>query len=193
MTNKEVEIKVKKVFESHTKPGVFGVILEEVDQPNRQIPIIIGEKEAHAVYSAINKVSNTRPLTQDIMISCFDFAKIDLLKAVIYKMDVGVYYSYIYLKKEDEFTRIDSRTSDALSLALRVKAPIYIIEEVLNKECIEEVIKEDTMLAFTDKIEKEAELKKNEVKNLQKKLEQAIDAEDYELASILRDRIAELD
>lgn len=190
---KEIELNIKQVFESQTKPGIFGVILEEKGVHNRQIPLVIGEKEAHAIYCAINKITPTRPLTHDLMVSCCDFAHIEILKVLVYKMDVGIYYSYIYIKHEDEFTRIDARTSDALALALRTDAPVYILEELLERECVEQVTKKDDLFALTKELEDEQAQLDIDKNKLKKQLKDAIEKEDYELASILRDRIAELD
>lgn len=191
--DKEIELNVKQVFESQTKPGIFGVILEDKNTPPKQIPLVIGEKEAHAIYCAINKILPTRPLTHDLMVSCFDFANLDILKILIYKMDVGVYYSYIYIKHEDEFTRIDSRTSDAIALALRTNSPIFILEDLLNRECVEQVVRNDDLSTLTKELEEELEQHNIQKETLQKKLKEAVEKEDYELASILRDKIAELD
>lgn len=193
MIDKEIEIEVKKIYESHAKAGIYGLILEEVGDLKRKFPIVIGEKEALTIHNALNHIMTPRPQTQDLMVSCFDFANIELLKVLIYKVDVGVYYSYIYLKRDDEFTRIDSRTSDALALALKTDAPIYVLEDVLEKESLEDYTKEKEFNNFTNRFENEMERKAKEKETLEQKLRQAIEKEDYELASVLRDRIAEIE
>ena len=191
--DKEIELKIEKVFESQTKPGVYGILLEEMGETKRQLPLVIGEKEAHAIHCALNNIVTTRPLTHDLMIACLDFAEVEILKALIYKMDVGIYYSYIYIKAKNEYTRIDPRTSDAIALAIRAEAPIYILESILQRECVEEMTKNDNSTSLFEQAEAEIEIRQKEKDLLQKKLEQAIDKEDYELASVLRDRIAEIE
>lgn len=196
--NNEIEIKVIDIFESQTKQGIFNVILEEIETPKRHLPIIVGEKEAVAISTGLHKTPMKRPLTQDLMISCFDFAKIELSKVVIYKMDIGVYFSYIYLKLDDQSIKIDARSSDSIALALRKSAPIYILEDILSQEAIQEILQtnKSSKDKFVDDITGTPEFLERErstnLKNLKRRLKQAILEENYELASLLRDQIKEL-
>ena len=186
--NTEVELNVLGIYESHTESGAYVMLLEEISEENsRKLPVVIGEAEALSIQTTINKVATGRPHTHDLMVSCFDFLQGELLKSVIYKVDTGVYYSYLYLKKEDEFTRIDARTSDAVALALKLKAPIYVNKEILVNESIEAIITEPPAVRTVETSEPANK------ERLEKELDLAIKEENYELASILRDRIAELE
>lgn len=186
----EIELHVKEVFESQNTAGAFSLLLEEKSGENRQIPIIIGDKEAHAIFCSLKNISNSRPLTHDLMASCINFLEAKLTKVLIYKVNEGIYYSYIYLNKDDQFTRIDARTSDAVALALRLEAPIYILSDILDAENVEVVMEsEDDFLS--NPIFKVKE--KVTIESLQRELELAIQEEDYELASVIRDQIAEIE
>lgn len=185
----EVELKVKSVFESQSKTGTYVLLLESTDEEDQQqIPIIIGKKEAHAIYCALYEIPNARPLSHDIMTSAIQFLDGNISKVFIYKVDQGIYYSYIYLSRESQFTRIDARTSDAVALALRLEVPIYIDKAILDQENIEVVMEGDNspsaIASNTPKIYSLEELKA--------KLKKAIDKEDYEQASIIRDQIASI-
>lgn len=185
--NLEVELHVKQVYESQNRAGAYVLLLEEVEGEQREIPIIIGDKEAHSIFCAIHEIPNLRPLTHDLVVSCFNFLGAHLTKVVIYKVKAGVYYSYLYLNKEEQFTRIDARTSDAIALATRMQTPIYIEKEILDAECVEVVMDDETeVIQTTITIEPS-------IKDLQNKLDKAIEQENYELASVLRDKIAELE
>ena len=185
----EIELRVKEIFESQNTAGAFSLLLEEKGELKRQIPVIIGDKEAHSIFCALNNIPNLRPLTHDLMVSCFDFLEAKLTKVLIYKVSAGVYYSYIYLNQGEQFTRIDSRTSDAVALALRLDAPIYITEEILDAECVEVVMESDD-----SNFQPQADITKEpNIEELQQKLNQAIQQENYEFASVLRDQIAKLE
>lgn len=185
----EIEMKVKSVFESQSKTGTYVLLLENIDENDeQQIPIIIGEKEAHAIYCALYDIPNARPLSHDIMTSAIQFLNGNISKVLIYRVDQGIYYSYIYLNRGDQFTRIDARTSDAVALALRLEVPLYIDKAILDRENIEVVMEGDNTLSVaTSKSSSKLSLDELKVK-----LKNAIDQEDYEQASVLRDQIATL-
>ena len=185
--NLEIELRVKEIFESQNTAGAFTLLLENKENTKQLIPVIIGEKETHAIYCSLNDIKNSRPLTHDLMTSCFSFTETKLIKVLIYKVTGGVYYSYIYLKHNEQFTRIDARTSDAIALALRLTAPIYILKDILESESIQIVM--DSEETDMDTIP----LAPTSISELQKKLDKAIQQENYELASVLRDQIAEIE
>ena len=104
-----------------------------------------------------------------------------------YKAKEGVFYSYIYLQKEEEIIRIDCRTSDAIALAVRSDCPIYIYESILDRECIR-LDDDDERPAENPDKENETSDSTN-INSLENALEQAIKDENYELAARLRDEI----
>ena len=108
-----------------------------------------------------------------------------MLRVLIYKAKEGVFYSYIYLQKDEEIIRIDSRTSDAIALAVRADCPIFIYESILEREYIR---LDDSDQPDTEQQEEETNDSDN-VNSLEQALEQAIKEENYELAARLRDEI----
>lgn len=190
--NKEVELKVLGIYESPAESEAYVMLLEEIGgKVNRKLPIVIGRAEALSIRSIMNKLVNTRPNTHDLMQACFSFFKGSVLKAVIYKVVNGIYYSYIYLNKEDEFTRIDARTSDAVAMALKFDVPIFVEQQILESESIETIATEPSAKRRDHAAVTQKEHFNRET--LQVQLNKAIEEENYELASILRDKIAELD
>ena len=186
--NEEIELKVMHVFESQSRTGAYVLLLEKTDDDKQQIPIIIGEKEAHSIYSALNEQPSIRPLSHDILAAAIEFLEGTLSKIVIYKVNSGIYYSYLYLNRGEQFTRIDARTSDAVALALRLNTPIYILKEILDSENIEVVMDGDESFVIAPKSRKGPSLE-----DLKVRLEKAIEQENYELASVIRDQIAEIE
>ena len=111
---------------------------------------------------------------------------------LIYKAKDGIFYSYIYLKKDEEIIRIDARTSDAIALAVRADCPILIYESILEQECLHMSSEERTRSEETDnneETEEEHDLPSATSRTLEEALEQAIKDENYELAARIRDQI----
>ena len=128
-----------------------------------------------------------RPLTHDLFYTCLNILGTKMLRVLIYKAKEGVFYSYIYLQKEEEIIRIDCRTSDAIALAVRSDCPIYIYESILDRECIR-LDDDDERPAENPDKENETSDSTN-INSLENALEQAIKDENYELAARLRDEI----
>ncbi len=111
---------------------------------------------------------------------------------LIYKAKDGIFYSYIYLKKDEEIIRIDARTSDAIALAVRADCPILIYESILEQECLHMSSEKRTRSEETDndeETEEEHDLPGATSRTLEEALEQAIKDENYELAARIRDQI----
>ncbi len=177
MENK-VELTVLHISNSQAQVGAYAMILEEVEG-NRQLPIIIGPAEAQATALYLKGIHPPRPLTHDLFATTVSALGSELLRIYIYKAIEGVFYSYIYLKKENDIFRIDARTSDAVALALRLNAPIFISETLLEKECIR--MEEERI--------QDPEEESMSLEALKEALEKAVKEENYELASVLRDKI----
>ena len=123
----------------------------------------------------------------DLFYTCLNILGTKMLRVLIYKAKEGVFYSYIYLQKEEEIIRIDCRTSDAIALAVRSDCPIYIYESILDRECIR-LDDDDERPAENPDKENETSDSTN-INSLENALEQAIKDENYELAARLRDEI----
>ena len=130
-------------------------------------------------------VKAPRPLTHDLFYTCLNVLGAKMLRVLIYKAKEGVFYSYIYLQKDEEIIRIDSRTSDAIALAVRSDCPVFIYESILEREYIR---LDDSDKPDTEQQEEETNDSGN-MNSLEQALEQAIKEENYELAARLRDEI----
>lgn len=195
--DKKVELQVLNITNSQAQVGAFALLLGEVNG-ERQLPIIIGPAEAQATALYMKGVKTPRPLTHDLFMTIIGVLGASLLRVLIYKAKDGIFYSYIYLKRDEEIIRIDTRTSDAVALAIRAECPILIYESILEQECLrisnEERRHPEESDDENDEEESEDEKKRDLPRNvtsmsLEEALEQAIKDENYELAAKIRDRI----
>ena len=182
--DKKIELQVLNISNSQAQVGAYALVLGEVGG-ERQLPIIIGPAEAQATAICLKGVKAPRPLTHDLFYTCLNVLGTKMLRVLIYKAKEGVFYSYIYLQKDEEIIRIDSRTSDAIALAVRADCPIFIYESILEREYIR---LDDSDQPDTEQQEEETNDSDN-VNSLEQALEQAIKEENYELAARLRDEI----
>ena len=133
--DKKVELQVINITNSQAQVGAFAMLLGEVEG-ERQLPIIIGPAEAQATALYLKGIKTPRPLTHDLFITTLTVLGASLIRVLIYKAKDGIFYSYVYLKKDEEIIRIDARTSDAIALAVRADCPILIYESILEQECL---------------------------------------------------------
>lgn len=189
MDNK-IRLQVVNISNSHAQIGAYAMLLREVDG-ERQLPIIIGPAEAQSTALYLKGIKTPRPLTHDLFITSLAVLGVTLLRILIYKAKEGIFFSYIYLKKGDEIIRIDSRTSDAVALAVRADCPILIYESILDQECIhmseEGGMRKNPM--DDDDLEEETGATGSTTPSLEEELDQAIKDENYELAAQIRDQI----
>jgi len=171
----------------------YAVILKEVGGI-RQLPIIVGVFEAQSIALAIEQVKMPRPMTHDLFIRVLSRLGIAIKEVVINDLIEGTFYAQISLKEKStkSVTRIDSRPSDAIALALRVDADILVSEAVMDEA--------GQLLNVTDTSERQS-VDQNSFEDqlldrlveLKTKLQVAIDEEKYELAAQLRDQISKLE
>lgn len=186
MNKKKVELQVLNISNSQAQAGAYALVLGEMDG-KRQLPVIIGASEAQAMVIEMKGIAPPRPLTHNLFASVLEVLGVHLMRVLIYKVDNGVFYSYLYLKvKEGEtILRVDSRTSDAVALALRMNAPIFIYEEILEAERLKTGENTDN-----DKESDHEELSREDALEILKAaLQKAVEEEDYEHAALLRDQI----
>lgn len=177
MDNK-VELRVLNVSNSQLQANAFALVLEEVGGP-RQLPIIIGSIEAQAIAFRLKGLTAPRPFTHDLFVAFSDHLQTKLQQVFIYKAKEGIFYSYLYFERDGEEFKLDSRTSDAIALALRFGSPIFTTEEILDAEgYIPEAEEQEAEPEQTDTLD-----------SLRESLVQAVRDENYELASALRDEI----
>lgn len=174
----EIELKIHDMSSTIHPADAYALVLEEV-HGNRKLPIIIGHLEAQAIKVMMLGYKVPRPLTHDLFLALGNHLELSLDKVVIYKVKDGVYYSHLHFDAAGEKFMIDSRTSDAVALALRYKAPIYTTGEIMENEYMREV-GEGAFSVTVNMIS---------MPMLKEALQKAVDEENYEQASRLRDEI----
>lgn len=166
----------------------YVLLLQEKDG-TRRLPIVIGLNEAQAIAIEINQIPRIRPLTHDLFVNTLTAFGIDVIEIHITRIEDGVFYSELICEQMANGTRIriDSRTSDAIALALRFKCLIFADEDVVKKASftLEEIEKDDTNISEKDKIIKKIE-------DLEKRLDEAVKEENFELAAQLKKEIDRL-
>ena len=175
---KEVELKIHDMSTTLYPADAYALVLEEVEG-GRKIPVIIGHLEAQAIKMMMLKYQPPRPLTHDLFPIITQHLGVVLKKILIYKAKDGVFYSYLFLEKDGEEIQIDSRTSDAIALALRSGCPIFILREIMDKEFLRDMGNG----AFSVTINMIS------LDMLKEALQKAVENENYEQASKLRDEI----
>jgi len=193
-----VRLNIKGISYSQTQSGAYALVLSEVDG-NRTLPIVIGAFEAQSIAIALEKeIKPPRPLTHDLFKTFADRFHIVIKQVIIHKLVDGVFYSSLICERDKIEEIVDTRTSDAIALATRFNAPIFTHENILDKAGIylkmkEATSSEDDPLSIENLIDepvkKETSFSKDTLKQLNEKLNEAIQQENYELAAAIRDEI----
>ena len=189
-----IQLSILGISYVQVQAGAYALIFAEEDGI-RRLPVIIGAPEAQSIAFALGEVEPPRPLSHDLMVEMFKELHINLVEVVIYKFDEGAFSAEIMLQQDGRMYSFDARTSDAVALALRTKSPIYTTEEIMREMAV--VFRESVPQEVLDKKANEDNSNENilevlsEVNTdaLQKRLEEALKVEDYELAMWLRDEI----
>ncbi|HOY30402.1 MAG TPA: bifunctional nuclease family protein [Bacteroidales bacterium] len=197
----KTRLEVIGITKSQSQSGAFAVILEDAAE-KRQLPILIGYNEAQSIAIALEHIRPPRPLTHDLFKSFAEVFNITIVEVIISKLADGVFYSKLICHDGIREQEIDSRTSDAIALALRFGCPIYAYKSVMeaahNIESEEEEKKEEeeTMPGKKNAEKKDvsednpvSEFEKYSLKELNELLNEAIVNEEYEKASRIRDEI----
>ena len=197
-----IKLTIKGISYSQTQSGAYALVLSEMEG-TRTLPIIIGAFEAQSIAIALEKeIRPPRPLTHDLFKTFSDRFSIQIQQVIIHKLVDGVFYSSLICEKEGVEEIIDTRTSDAIAIAVRFEAPIYTYENILDKAGVNLNVDEEFDLyeendSEEDEIELEAVLPEKEsafsrssLKELHQQLEKAVDNENYELAAKIRDEIS---
>ena len=173
-----VELKIHDMSSTLYPADAYALVLEEVEG-GRKLPIIIGHLEAQAIKVMMVKYQAPRPLTHDLFPTLTMHLGATLKQIVIYKAKDGVFYSYLYFDKEGEEFKIDARTSDAVALALRYKCPMYTTKSIMDSEHLHDMGKGKFSVPISSV----------SLQMLEEALQSAIEKEEYEQASQLRDEI----
>ncbi|MBA2407029.1 MAG: bifunctional nuclease family protein [Chitinophagales bacterium] len=198
---KKIELEIVALSHSITQSHSYAVVLGEVNGI-RRLPIVIGGFEAQAIAVALEKMNPTRPLTHDLMRSICQSFNIEVKEVIINNLLDGIFYSQLVCKRGNELIEIDSRTSDALALAVRFDCPIYTYEFILDSAglILEEPGKEEKLEVKERKPEKKSttattnlrslDLARQSLPELNQMLQSLLEKEDYEQAIMVRDEIS---
>ncbi len=194
---KKIELEIVALSHSITQTHSYAVVLGEVNGL-RRLPIVIGGFEAQAIAVALEKMQPSRPLTHDLMKSFMSAFAVDLHEIIICDLQEGIFYSKLLCSSDKDTVEIDSRTSDALALAVRFGCPIYTYENILESAGI---LMEDTAATGkkkkTQAVAKEEnelptgkeDLKTMSLEDLTTLLNDVLESEDYVRAIAIRDEI----
>jgi hypothetical protein len=191
----KIELSVVGLSYSQTQTGAYALILKE-KQGSRRLPIIIGGAEAQAIAIPLEKMTPSRPLTHDLFKSFLDTFEIAITEVIIYNLVEGIFFAKIICNKEGKELEIDARSSDAVALALRCEVPIFTHDFILSSAGI--IIDEEDEEGETEAGKEEISIEPAEpeepeeagsIADLKKQLKKALEKEEYEKASKIRDEI----
>ena len=193
---KKIELEIVALSHSITQTHSYAVVLGEVDGV-RRLPIVIGGFEAQAIAVALEKMQPSRPLTHDLMKNFMNSFRIELHEIIICDLQEGIFFSKLVCSSDNDTIEIDSRTSDALALAVRFGCPIYTYENILSnagilmEETEGEKKKKDKNVALVEEeaISENADLKTMTLDELNTLLNEVLEQEDYVRAIAIRDEI----
>ena len=186
----KVKLEIVGLSYSQTQSGAYALVLSETGG-KRRLPIIIGGFEAQAIAIELEKMTPTRPLTHDLFKSFATSFDVRIKEVIIYNLVEGIFYSKIVCEKDGQTVEIDARTSDAIAIGVRFNCPVYTFENILSSAGIllDEAAIENELNGIEEEEEENQSVETESVEELEKQLEIAIENEDYELASKLRDLI----
>lgn len=203
-----IKLEIHGISYSENLSGAFALVLNE-SKGQRKLPVVIGGFEAQAIALALQKnIKTSRPLTHELFKGFADKFEIKLKQVIIHKLVDGVFFSNMVCEKDGDTVTIDSRTSDAIAMALRFNAPIFTYESILNEVGFESDFKYDKKIDITevdpflnlekndDESLKEIYFNPDDVKlenisliKLKEMLDKSLAKEDYEFSAKIRDEI----
>ena len=196
-----IKLTIKGISYSQTQSGAYALVLSEMDG-KRTLPIIIGAFEAQSIAIALEKeIRPPRPLTHDLFKTFSERFHITVKQVIIHKLVDGIFFSSLICQRDGVEETIDTRTSDAIAIAVRFQAPIYTYENILEKAGVFLKIEDEFGIKNPSESDKDSsELKKLTTKKetfsavsieeLHTQLNKAVTDEKYELAAKIRDEIS---
>ena len=185
----KIQLDLVDITPSSSSNGAYVMALTEIAGA-RSLAIVIGPAEAHSIVIVMEKMPITRPLTHDLFVSLAENFEIHVEEVFIYQMIDGIFYARIIVRGNGKTIEVDSRTSDAVAIAIRFGAPIYCAKEVMD-----EVGRDMRALTEGDDLDFDLDITEDDLEEvltpeeILKKLDEALLNEDYELASKLRDEL----
>ncbi|MFN8245172.1 MAG: bifunctional nuclease domain-containing protein [Ferruginibacter sp.] len=187
---KKIELEIVALSHSITQTHSYAVVLGEINGL-RRLPIVIGGFEAQAIAVALERMSPSRPLTHDLMKNFMLAFNVDLHEIVINDLQEGIFYSKLVCSSANDTVEIDSRTSDALALAVRFGCPIYTYDTILEQAGVlmEDDSKKSASASVTSEQGSKDDLKSMSLEELNTLLNEVLEHEDYIKAIAIRDEI----
>lgn len=191
---KKIELEITALSSSVTQTHSYAVVLGEINGL-RRLPIVIGAFEAQAIVVALERIKPSRPLTHDLFYNFMLSFNIELQEVLIYKLEEGIFFAQLVCTSGAETIEIDSRTSDALALAVRIGCPIFTYENILEAAGLfmDQPAAGISAAATSEEEPAEAvsgsDLKGKTLDELNELLQQVLDNEDYMQAVAIRDEI----
>jgi len=185
----KIQLDLVDITPSSSSNGAYVMALTEIAGA-RSLAIVIGPAEAHSIVIVMEKMPITRPLTHDLFVSLAENFEIHVEEVFIYQMIDGIFYARIVVSGNNKIVEVDSRTSDAVAIAIRFGAPIFCAKEVMD-----EVGRDMRALTEGDELDFDIDITEEDLEeelspeDILKKLDEALLNEDYELASKLRDEL----
>ncbi len=183
----KVSLEIVAISHSVSQSHNYAVILGEVEG-SRRLPIVIGGFEAQGIAIAVEKMTPNRPLTHDLFKATLDNFGIIIREVVINDLLDGIFYAQLICDQNGDISVIDSRTSDAIAMAVRFNCPIYTFDFILDQAGVEMDSDKNEPLTPTRSMQKPG-ITSLSIDELEIQLEKAIEMEDYETAAKLRDEI----
>lgn len=180
-----VELTVLGVTYNQIQTGAYALVLAQKGGVYR-IPVVIGIAEAQSIAVRLEKITTQRPMVHDLFVSFAQAYGVKLVEVFIHKFEAGVFYSEIKFVSEDREIVLDSRTSDAIALAMRSGVPIYTTEEILHETGY---IPDSLDVKFSDTLEEDVEsidIKELPTEQLHQLMERCVELEDYEIAAEIK-------
>ncbi len=190
--NERVKLKVLGISYSQIQSGAYALILAQVDGLYR-IPIVIGAAEAQSIAIRMEGITPPRPMTHDLFISFAHAFGVKLKEVFIYKFEDGIFSSELTFSDGERQVTIDSRTSDAIAIAMRTKAPIYTTVEILQETGflleVQEAGDDDNIIADDEQVNDEPRIENYTIEELERTLDRLIREEQYEEAAKINEII----
>lgn len=184
----KIELEILGISYSQAQSGAYALILSEM-KGNRRLPIIIGGFEAQSIAIELEKMRPSRPLTHDLFKNFAQTFNISITEVIIYKFSEGIFFAKLLCFDGQKVVEIDSRTSDAVAIAVRFKCSIYTYESILTAAGIYLEDEETSSTATTPSEETDNIYAGYTMDELNEELTKAVEDEAYEKASKIRDEI----
>lgn len=190
---KKIELEISDIAPSGSTSGAYALVLKETEG-SRKLPIVIGGHEAQAIAIELEKMTPSRPLTHDLFKTFAHSFSIEVEEIIIYNLIEGIFFAKVVCIQDGHRAEIDSRTSDAVALAVRFNCPIYCHDFILDSAGVnaEDLEPEEEEVDYMDSQEPSGsgnDISQMSNSELEQELQKAIEHEEYERATLLRDEM----